>query len=45
MSRYGYHIIEKILKNNMDLSEPPLAASDEKHIAPHTNIRGAQAYS
>jgi len=45
MSRCGYHIVEKILKNNMDLSEPPVSASDKNHIPPHANIRGAQAYS
>jgi len=44
MSRCGYHIVEKILKNNMDLSESPLSDSDENHISPHANIRGAQAY-
>ena len=49
MSRYGYHIIEKILKNNMDLVEPDLPVSVENisqsHITPHPNIRGAEAFS
>jgi len=45
MSRYGYHIIQRILKNNMDLLEPRLEESKKNHIEPHSNIRGAQTYS
>ena len=49
MSRYGYHIIEKILKNNMDLVETVLPGSVENtsqnHITPHPNIRGTEAFS
>ena len=49
MSRYGYHIIERILKNKMDLVETVLPDAVENtsqnHIAPHHNIRGAEAFS
>lgn len=49
LSRYGYHIIEKILKNKTDLIESILPKQDENttqnHISPHSNIRGADAFS
>jgi len=45
MSRYSYHIIQRILTNNMDLADTPLLESDEKHITTHSNIRGGQTYS
>ena len=47
MSRYCYHIIKKILDNNMDLVEPVQGSSEntsQNHIAAHSNIRGAQAF-
>ena len=49
MSRYGYHIIKKVLENNMDLVEKiPFDSSEnpsQNHITPHQNIRGAEAFS
>ncbi len=49
MSRYGYHIIKRILENKMDLVEKIPSGSTEdpsqNQITPHQNIRGAEAFS
>lgn len=44
LSRYGYHIIQNILINKMDLVDQQIPPQQEPIIAVHPNIRGAAYY-
>jgi len=43
MGRYGYHLIDNILKNGMD--QDNLEQHLTPHIPPHSNIRGGNNYA